>query len=118
MLSEKELNQYRLIIQRIVDKHLPEEKRFSVEKFSQEQIWYLTRILLAKTHEERDKIRKEIKDKENAAEKDFLRQVEDIKYHKDKFNSIFNSIDEINSLKTNMDLDSKLDADIDSALKE
>jgi hypothetical protein len=36
MVSEKELEEYRKVVQEIINKHLPEEKRFSVENFSQE----------------------------------------------------------------------------------
>jgi hypothetical protein len=118
MVSENELKEYRAIIERIIDKHIPEEKRFSVEKFNQEQIWYLTRILLAKTQEEREEIRKEIKDKQKLAEKNLLKNVEDIKKYKENFDTIFSSINDIRSLKKNMDLDSKLDTDLDSTMKK
>jgi hypothetical protein len=118
MVSEKELKEYKAIIQKIIDKHIPEEKRFSVEKLNQEQIRYLTRILLAKTQEEREKIRKEIEGKRKQFHKYLLKQVEDIEKYKENFDTIHNSIDDIRSLKRNMDLDSKLDADLDSALKK
>jgi hypothetical protein len=36
MASEKELEECRKVVQEIIDKHLPEDKRFSVENFSQE----------------------------------------------------------------------------------
>ena len=114
MLDEKELEEYRETIQKVVDKHLPAEKRFSVKDFSQEELRYLSRLFLAGTKEERDKIRKEMDDRQKAAHQSFLEQVEDINYHKDKYDTIFNSIDEINSLN----LDMNLDSDLDSALQK
>ena len=114
MISEEELNECKTIIQKIIDKHLPEEKRFSVKDFSQEEIWYLSKLFLAETNKERDKIRKEMDDKQKTAHQNFLEQIEDINYHKDKYNTIFNTIDEINSLNTDIDLNS----DLDSALQK
>ena len=110
MVDEKELEEYRETIQKIVDKHLPAEKRFSVKDFSQEELWYLSRLFLAENKEERDKIWKEMDDRQKAAHQSFLEQVEDINYHKEKYDTIFHSIDEINSLTLDMDLDLNLDA--------
>ena len=118
MISENELNEYRETIQKIIDKHLPAEKRFSVKDFSQEELWYLSRLFLAKTQEDRDKVRKEMDDRQKAAHQNFLEQVEEINYHKNKYDIIFNSIDEINSLNLDIDLDSELDSTLDSALQK
>lgn len=108
MVSKKELAEYRDTIQKIINKHLPEEKRFSVEDFSQEELRYLSRLFLAKTKEERDEIREEIEEKQRLAHESLIEQIEDIKYHKEKYDILFNSIDEINSLGLDIDLDSQL----------
>ena len=108
MVGENELKEYRDIIQKIIDNHLPEDKRFSVKDFSQEELWYLSRLFLAETKEERDKIWKEIDEKQKAAHQSFIEQIEDINYHKEKYDAMFNSIDEINQLVLDIDLDSQL----------
>ena len=108
MVDEKELEEYRETIQKIVDKHLPAEKRFSVQDCSQEEIWYLSRLFLEKDEAEREKIRKEIDEKRKAAHKDLLEEFEDIKAHKEKYDTLFSSIDDINSLKLDIDLDTQL----------
>ena len=108
MVNESELNEYKSTIQQIIDKHLPAEKRFSVQDFTQEEIWYLSRLFLEKDEAEREKIRKEIDEKRKAAHKDLLEEFEDIKAHKEKYDTLFSSIDDINSLKLDIDLDTQL----------
>jgi len=110
MINEKELEEYRETIQKIIDKHLPEEKKFSVKDFTQEELWYLSRLFLAKNNQERDKIWKEMSDKQESAHQSFIQQIEDINYHKEKYDTMFNSIDKINSLAMDIDLDSDLNS--------
>ena len=109
MVSEEELNKYKAIIQQIIDKHLPKEKRFSVKDFTQEEIWYLSRLFLEKDPKEREKIRKEIDDRQKATHEDFLLYNEEIINQKNRYDTIFNTIDEINSLATDIDLDTELE---------
>ena len=111
MLSESELNECKESLQKIINNHLPEEKRFSVSDFSQEEIWYLSRLLLAENEEEKNRIWKEIEDKQKENHKSFLLLIEDIKNHKEKYETVFNTIDEINSLNLDIDLESELSSD-------
>jgi len=106
MVSEKELKEYKEIIQKIIDKHLPEEKRISVEEYTEEDIRYISRILLEKDKSKREKIRDEFSKRKEEAEKDFLMYNEEIINQKNKYDTIFNTIDEINSL--NLDINTEL----------
>ena len=50
------LQEARIILQKIIDKHLPEGERFSIQEINEEQIWFLIEVFLEKDEIERDRI--------------------------------------------------------------
>ena len=53
MISEKKIESYREIIQNIINKYFPKEKRFSVKNYSQEWLYDLASLLLEKDEKKR-----------------------------------------------------------------
>ena len=47
-------------LQKILDKHLPSDKRFSVENFGKEDVWYMCRLLLEQDDMKRNLIWQEL----------------------------------------------------------
>lgn len=52
----KDIQSTRAIIQQILDKHLPEEERFSIDGLSNDRLEFLVEFLLEEDEIERDKI--------------------------------------------------------------
>ena len=50
------LQEARIVLQKIIDKHLPEGERFSIQEINEEQIWFLIEVFLEKDEIERDRI--------------------------------------------------------------
>lgn len=59
-MTPERLNEVKKQLQTILDRHLPEEKRFSVAELDEEGLWFLIKFLLAKDKKERDQIRNKI----------------------------------------------------------
>ncbi|MBQ7075054.1 hypothetical protein IJM86_08715 [bacterium] len=71
METNKDLVKYREMMQKIIDKHLPPEKRFSVKNYSEEALYFLASLLHEKDKEKRNEIRKEISRRREEAFKRF-----------------------------------------------
>ena len=106
MVNKKELEEYKKTVQDIIDKYLPEDKRFSVKNFTQEWLYYLASLFLEKDPEKRKEIYKEIEIKKNEAEKrfkeaerNFLELNNKIVEKKEEYDKIFNTINERWSVK-------------------
>lgn len=120
MLNNEELEKYKKIVQDIIDKYLPEDKRFSVKDFTQEWLYYLASLFLEKDPEKRKEIYKEIETKKKEAEKrfkeserNFLELNNEILAKKDEYDKIFNTINELNSLSDDVNIDQELDSNLD-----
>lgn len=124
MISEEELNEYRTTVQQIIDKHLPEDKRFSVQNFSLEWLQDLASLLLEKDEGKRDKIWAQIKEKRDKAierfkkaEYEFLQEDAEIENKIEEYKNIFNSLDELNWLEEDINTDKELDKELDNILQ-
>lgn len=119
MINKNELEEYRKTVQTIIDKYLPENRRFSVKSFTKEWLYYLASLFLEKDPEKRKKIYKEIEIKKNEAEKKFknaerkfLELNNEILEKKEEYDKIFNTIKELNSLSNDIDVDNQLNSDL------
>lgn len=119
MINKNELEEYRKTVQTIIDKYLPENRRFSVKSFTEEWLYYLVSLFLEKDPEKRKKIYKEIEIKKNEAEKKFknaerkfLELNNEILEKKEEYDKIFNTIKELNSLSNDIDVDNQLNSDL------
>jgi hypothetical protein len=71
METNKDLIKYREMMQKIIDHHLPPEKRFSVKNYSEEALYFLASLLLETDKKEREKIRIKITKRIEEAKKQF-----------------------------------------------
>ena len=117
MINKEDLEEYKKIVQNIIDKYLPEDKRFSVKDFTEEWLYYLASLFLEKDPGKRKKIYKEIVIKKNEAEKrfknaerKFLELNNEILEKKEEYDKIFNTIKELNSLSNDIDVDNQLNS--------
>ena len=120
MVNKEELEEYKKTVQDIIDKYLPEDKRFSVKNFTQEWLYYLASLFLEKDKEKRKEIYKEIEIKKNEAEKrfkeaerNFLELNNEIVEKKEEYDKIFNTINELNALSNDVNVDQELDSNLD-----
>lgn len=117
MVAQEKLNEYRATVQDIIDKYLPEDKRFSVKDFTLEWLSYLASLFLEKDPKKREKIYKEIEKKAKEAEKrfkkaerEFLELNDEIMRKKEEYDRMFNSINDINSLFNDINSGQELDS--------
>ena len=120
MVSETDLEEYKKTVQNIIDKYLPEDKRFSVMDFSEEWLYYIASLFLEKDPKKREKIYKEIEIKKveaeervKQAERNFLELNNEILVKKDEYDKIFSTIKELNSLLGDINADQELDSNLD-----
>ena len=120
MVNKEELEEYKKTVQDIINKYLPEDKRFSVKNFTQEWLYYLASLFLEKDPEKRKEIYKEIEIKKNEAEKrfkeaerNFLELNNEIVEKKEEYDKIFNTINELNALSNDVNVDQELDSNLD-----
>lgn len=119
MVNELELEEYKKTVQTIIDKYLPEDKRFSVKDFSEEWLYYIASLFLEKNPEKREEIYQEIEAKKKEAEerfkhaeRNFLELNNEILEKKEEYDRIFGTINELNSLVQDVDLDQELDTNL------
>ena len=120
MVSETDLEEYKKTVQNIIDKYLPEDKRFSVMDFSEEWLYYITSLFLEKDPEGRRKIlieigvkKAEAEERLKQAEYNFLELNNEILMKKEEYDKIFNTIDDLNLLVENINLDKELNSNLD-----
>jgi hypothetical protein len=108
-MTPERLNEVKKQVQTILDHHLPEEKRFSVEDFDEATLLLLTQFLLAKDKSERDKIRVKIQKtvKKKKMELDLISN--DMLESVDSIKSLSNTKKEISSLEGIILQDNDLD---------
>lgn len=120
MVNEIDLEKYKNNVQNIIDKYLPEDKRFSVMDFSEEWLYYITSLFLEKDPEGRRKIlieigvkKAEAEERLKQAEYNFLELNNEILMKKEEYDKIFNTIDDLNLLVENINLDKELNSNLD-----
>ena len=104
-INEKQLDGFKVTIQKIIDKYLPEESRFSVKDMNAEQIYYVASVLSEKDEKKREKIRKELEKKSREANKTLKEDYLQILSLKEKYNNIFKSANDLSWLKEDIDAD-------------
>lgn len=114
MVSEQELEEFKLTVQKIIDKYLPDGKEFSVKDFNQEQLWYICRLLMEKDDVKRKKIRKEIVDKTDQAKYEYKEQYYEIVKNKELFDSYTGSVGNIDDLANDIEAERDMDNDLNN----
>lgn len=121
MVSKEKLEEYRETVQKIIDKYLPEEKRFSVKNFSEEWLFYVAGYFTEKDEGKRKalwnemtKKRVESEERLKKAEYEFQTEDIDIKKEKEKYDNIFNTLEGLWDLTRDISLDSQLNNKINN----
>lgn len=119
MVNKNELEEYKKTVQNIIDKYLPEDKRFSVKNFTEEWLYYLASLLLEKDPKKRKKIYKEIEIRKEKAEMEykeserkFLELNNEIIEKKEEFDNIFNTIWELNKVLNDVIIEQEFDSNL------
>ena len=112
-MQQEKLNEIKNEVQKILDRHLEPEQRFSVQDLDEESVFLLINLLLEKDDLERERIWAAIEERTLIKQIDLRINVESIKEIKDKLdyqkisNRDVNELQEI--INTEKDLDEKLD---------
>ena len=115
-MKNKNLNLKKMkqIIQKILDKYLPPEDRFSVKNFGYEEIRYLCRILLEKDDKKREKIWKEIEDRVKQLKYECDTDFNEIEKYKELFDNKTDVFDETVDLLNDIEIESELNSELDN----
>lgn len=104
MVSKKELKEYRATVQKVIDKYLPKEERFSVKDYSQEELYEITSMILEKDEKKRKILRENHEYRENLK---IVQKLIEIEKRKEEYLTIFRTIDDLNSLAVSVEMQNK-----------
>ena len=111
-MTPERLNEVKKQVQTILDHHLPEEKRFSVEELNEEGLFLLIDLLLEKDDKKRENMFKDIKKRIKLAKKDLRITYTKILEIKDKVDYTKHNSKTLqdlwNSIESDNEFDSKL----------
>lgn len=108
-MDKEKLDAVKAEVQRILDNHLEEDQRFSIQDFDEESTFLLIDLLLEKDDLEREHIRAEIQEKITINQMNIELTYEQIMEIKDKLWSLKNDYNDLNDLKNIINSDSELD---------
>lgn len=99
-------------LQKILDKHLPSDKRFSVENFGKEDVWYMCRLLLEKDDMKRNLIWQELDNMRKNTMREFLMDLSVIEKKKAEMDNYVRVSNELDKLMDDVILDRELDINL------
>jgi hypothetical protein len=108
-MSTKDLDNVKAEVQKILDKHLEENQRFSIQDLDEESTFLLIDLLLEKDEEKREQIRTKIQKKIKTNKMNIELDYENIMEIKDKLDYLKNDSNDLNNLKNTVNADSELD---------
>lgn len=108
-MTSEELKNIKNEIQKILDKHLEEGQKFSIQELDEESTFLLIDLLLEKDEEKRKQIRAKIQEKIKTNKMNIELDYENIMEIKDKLDYLKNDFIDLNNLKNTVNADSELD---------
>ena len=108
-MSPEELSNVKAEVQKILDKHLEEKQRFSIQELDEESTFLLIDLLLEKNEERRKQIRTKIQKKIKTNKMNIELDYENIMEIKDKLEYLKNDSNDLDNLKNTVNADSELD---------
>lgn len=101
MTNENDITKYRAIVQKIIDKHLPKWERFSVEAYTEEELYDLASMILEKDEKKREILRENhiIKERFKLSQK-----LNEIERKQEEYQTLFNTINDLNLLSTSIEM--------------
>jgi hypothetical protein len=108
-MEEKDLNQVKKEVQKILDKHLEEDQRFSIQDFDEESVFLIIDLLLEKDDLEREHIRAKIQKNIKESQMEIRLDYEKILEIKNKLDFQKNEISDLNDLKELVNVENEVD---------
>lgn len=109
IMTSEELKNVKKEVQKILDKHLEENQRFSIQELDEESTFLLIDLLLEKNEERRKQIRTKIQKKIKTNKMNIELDYENIMEIKDKLDYLKNDSNDLDNLKNTVNADSELD---------
>jgi hypothetical protein len=113
-MSNEELEDIKAEVQKILDKHLEEDQRFSIKDFDEESTFLLIDLLLEKDDLKRKKIWDKIKKKVSICEMNIKLTYESVMEINDKLRLQKNEISNLDDLKNTVESDKNLEEKIEN----
>ena len=113
-MSSEELKNVKKEIQKILDKHLEEDQRFSIQDLDEESTFLLIDLLLEKDEEKRKQIRTKIQKKIKTNEMNIKLDYENIMEIKDKLDYLKNDYNDLDNLENTVNADYELDSQLNN----
>jgi hypothetical protein len=113
-MSPEQLSGVKSEVQKILDNHLEEDQRFSIQDLDEESTFLLIDLLLEKDDLEREHIRAKIHEKITTSKMDLELDYERIMEIKDKLNYLKNDFNDLDDLKNTVNTDSELGNQLNS----
>jgi hypothetical protein len=107
-MSPEQLSGVKSEVQKILDNHLEEDQRFSIQDLDEESTFLLIDLLLEKDDLEREHIRAQIHEKIAIAKMNLELDYEKIMEIKDKLNYLKNDYNDLDNLKNLVNADLEL----------
>lgn len=111
-MSDEKLNEIKNEVQKILDNHLEENQRFSIQDLDEESIFLLIDLLLEKDDLERKNIWIKIQKKISRHKMNIELDYESVMEIKDKIDFLKNDFYEIKDLKNAINTDLELDSEL------
>ena len=108
-MSKENLSEIKAEVQKILDNHLEENQRFSIQDLDEESTFLLIDLLVEKDDSEREKIWNKIEENIKLNKMNIELTYEEIIEIKDKLWSLKNDYNDLNELKNIINTDSELD---------
>ena len=113
-MSTEKLNEIKDEVQKILDNHLEEGQRFSIQDLDEESVFLLIDLLLEKDDLEREKIRAQIEENLSVHQMNFELTYEWILEIKDKLDYLRNNFSDLNNLRNLIDSELELDEQLNN----
>ena len=107
-MNIEELDAVKAEVQKILDNHLDENQRFSIQDLDEESTFLLIDLLLEKDENKREKVWSQIEKEINTNKMKIESTYEKIIEIKDKLDSLKNKYNDLNNLKNIIDADTEL----------
>ena len=113
-MSPEQLNEVKTEVQKIIDRHLPEGQRFSIQDLDEEGTFLLIDLLLEKDDKKRKEIRTKIEKEISLHKMNLEIDYEKIMEIKDKLTCLKNDFNDLDNLKNIVNSDVELDEELEN----
>lgn len=108
-MQTEELKEVKQEVQKILDNHLKEDQRFSIEDLDEDSVFLLIDLLLEKDDSKRKNIWTEIENKMKTTQMNFEIDYEKIMKIKENLSSLKTNFSDLGDLKNDINSESELD---------